>query len=1037
MSGLWSPGSSTGPGGILSPPLSPPTIANSSRFKNPSLKLITTFGETQSSQGVAGPSQKSHGIDDDDRTPMNGARTTPIAESALSPSGLTPFTHSMHLRRGLPISARTITPGGYSRLPVIGETPVEATPRAATRSGPKGPTGAALSSLPTPADSGSDKEKQEWSSSSRSQDRKESHDKEADVPLTLSSARYDPMEKETSKVEPAKSPMSEIRTQHLPSPALGAFTALKEESRSRNGSRDRKPDGLQIQWPPMEAIVTGQYVASPELSTGNSRHRRSNTMSSISSAASSLPGRGNNKSPSVGYYSAGPSPNPLVQPGRSLDQFISSLGEANYHSRRHRDDSRRRPGSRDDRTRGVDDETSSARGRGRSHSRQRPREREASENRGRSAVKYIKPAKRSPSSPVPMSPDDLKYSASDSYEDERYYGVVSPISEARKTQERSRARTGVSATRSESKRSEVTRQERRRESPGPDKRSRSRVGSRATSRTRRQSPDTRADRVGRGRSKVRTETPAMRSPSSPLPMSPQAKLYSDERDQELEVVREEGFRSRSVSRRPGERGTSAVRESSTGGRRRDRSTSRRPLGRGTSAVREQSPGRRRRERSESRGRLPVATDKSVLRRSKSERSLKRELAARELEERRLSLARRPSAPVIPHPGELSSGKYASPRKDDFADAAEFYRSPVGPDNRSGEPISQGHTTSPNSAGSGHTWASGAGAANPTVGIGLPATPRAMRHPRYMSTDPNEREGIPAVPEIPENLTVLPPPSMSSPQARSLSAPIPEDPLSPAPLPASLPTHPAFLHALPPSSRRRGLSPGGEERKTRKVGPGEAQPGTLGYESRNNNAPPSYGRQSQATRLGSDGTAGASSKADNPSLVPPPPPPPPILPELQHLASPITSPNGSTPPPPPPPEKYKPRHSLSNSSSSSAVGVINIGIDDGSRGPTPVMEVPPPSNSRNGQAGNQGHSRTGSVGGSVSSRMMAAAERLRSVSRSRGKSPYPTSPQQYENSPYESVPMPFTERVEKPAVVQVQKERHPMEVRAGFIEGGLI
>ncbi|KAI9787101.1 MAG: hypothetical protein M1839_003336 [Geoglossum umbratile] len=1021
-SGLWSPAASTGPAGILSPPLSPPGTANSSRFKNPSLKLITTFGEKQSWQGAASVNPRFHGIDDEDRTPMNGARTTPIAESALSPGGSTPFTHSSHLRRGLPMSARTITPGGYpSRLPVIGETPVEVTPRAAPRSGPRG----LVAALPTPADSGSDREKREWSSSARGHERKDAREKEADVPLTLSSARYDPTGKEASKLEPAKSPMSEVRSHHLPSPAQGAFTALKEESRSRNGSRDRKPDGLQIHWPPMEAIVTGKYVASPELSTGNSRHRRSNTMSSISSVASSVPGRVNTKSPSVGCYSAGTSPNPLVQPGRSIDKFISSLGEASYHARKQRDDSRRRHGSRDDRVRGVDDETSSTKGRGRSHSRQRTRERDASENRGRSGVKYIKPAKRSPSSPVPMSPDDLKYSASDSYDDERYYGVVSPVSEARTTRERSRARTGTSTTRSESKRSEVTRRERRRESPEPDKRSRSRVGSRATSRTRRQSPDTRGDRAGRGRSKVRAEVPAMRSPSSPLPMSPQAKLYSDERDQELEVVREEGFRSRSASRGPGERGTSAARGSSIDGRRhRDRSVSRRPRERATSAVREQS---RRRERSESRGRLPIVADKSVLRRSKSERSLKKELAARELEERRLSLARRPSAPVIPHPGELSSGKYSSPRKDDFADAVDFYRSPFSPDDRSGDLIARGRTTSPSSIGSGRTWGSGIGTGNPTVSIGLPATPRAMRHPRYMSTDPNEREGIPAVPEIPENLTELPPPSMSSLLPRSVSAPIPENPLgSPVALPAALPMHPAFLHTLPPSSRRRGSSPGGEDRKARKVGPGEAQPGTLGYETRN-------GRHPQTIRVGIDETVGPSKVSPNLNLIPPPPPPPPILPELQHLASPTTSSNG--PAPPPPAEKYKPRHNHTNSSS--GVGVINIGIEDNSRGPTPVMELIPPTNSRNSQAGGQGHSRVRSVNESVSSRMMAAAERLRSVSRPRGKSPYPVSPHQYENSPYESVPMPFAERVEKPTGMQVQKERHPMEVRAGFIEGGLI
>ncbi|KAH0551072.1 hypothetical protein GP486_007580 [Trichoglossum hirsutum] len=1063
-------------------------------------------------------------MEDDDRTPMNGAGTTPIAESAISSSGgLTPFAHASHLRshrRGLPTSARTITPGGYPHtLPVIGETPVEATPRAPPRSVHRLPAGGALP-LPTPVDSGSDKEKSDWPSGLRSHDRKDSHEKEvAEVPLTLSSARYDPTQKKDTsrKVSgdaEAKSPMTEIRNKNLPSPAQGAFTALKEESRSRNGSRDRKPDGLHIQWPPLEDIIRGQYISSPELSSaGHPQHRRSNTMSSVSSIASSLPGRGNNKSPPVACYSAGANPSPVMAGGRSIDQFISSLGEASYHAKKQqqqqqqqppRDDSRRRHPSRDDRARAADEESLPSKARGRSHSRQRLRERDASESRGRSVTRYIKPAKRSPSSPVPMSPEDLTYSPREGHhDDERYYGggaVVSPVSavsESRRARERSRARTGVSATRSE-----ASRRERHVESPAPPPlagdQPRSRVGSRVNSRTtsRRASPDTKGDRLGRGRSKVRAEGPSIRSPSSPLPMSPQAKLYqqySEEKEEELKVIREERQRSRSTSRRPSERGTSAVRESSVDDRRaRDRSTSRRPRERGTSAVREVSPMyRRRRERSESRGRLAVIADRSALRRSKSERSLKREMAARELEERRKSLARRPSAPVIPHPVELSSGKYSSAaaggRLDEYADAADFYRSPVLSEDLEREYMPRGHPVSPGSVGSGQTWGSGV-VSPPTVSVGLPATPRAMRHPRYMNTDPNEREGIPAVPEVPENLIELPPPSVYAPQRRSVSAPIPDDSNSPAALPASLPTHPAFLHTLPPSSigggssggsssgssnRRRGLSPGGgEDRHVRKVGPGEAQPGTLGYDSRNNS--PIYSGNPQIVRAGIQETMGAGKVAavtvaatspgnggsnNNNNLVPPPPPPAPILPELQHLATPSTSPGGQTPPPPPPPNKYKPQHAHTSSSSSSGVGVINIGIEEDH---TPVTGVPQPGHKNlqavSGQTGQMGqmsqtsqtnqmghttggggggHSRVRSVNESVSSRMLAAAERLRSVSRTRGKSPYAVSPQ-YESSPYESVPnLPFSERAERLPPQVIPKERHPMEVRAGYIEGGMI
>src|SRR6202041_432836 len=43
----------------------------------------------------------------------------------------------------------------------------------------------------------------------------------------------------------------------LPPPSADAFTRTKEESRQRNGSRDRKPHDLQLQWPPMDDVLSG------------------------------------------------------------------------------------------------------------------------------------------------------------------------------------------------------------------------------------------------------------------------------------------------------------------------------------------------------------------------------------------------------------------------------------------------------------------------------------------------------------------------------------------------------------------------------------------------------------------------------------------------------------------------------------------------------------------------------------------------------------------------------------------------------------
>src|SRR5450432_3226923 len=102
--------------------------------------------------------------------------------------------------------------------------------------------------------------------------------------------------------------------------------------------------------------------------------------------------------------------------------------------------------------------------------------------------------------------------------------------------------------------------------------------------------------------------------------------------------------------------------------------------------------------------------------------------------------------------------------------------------------------------------------------------------------------------------------------RSMSAPIPEEPpTSPQPLPAALPTHPAFQAALPPSTRRRNGDAGADERRhtltSRKVNPGDAQPGTIGYESRN------------IVIGGIDATIEADNSINpsNNNLMPPPPP----------------------------------------------------------------------------------------------------------------------------------------------------------------------
>ncbi len=1036
----------------LSPPMSPPIPqpASSSRMttKNSALKLITSFG----AKGPGDDGQtKFFGLGSDDRTPMGGAGVTPIADSAISPGGAGSFLRPSGRGGTNPSSARTATPGGFARqrLPSIGETPVDDTPR------PSKPPVA----LPTPADSGSDKEKEHHAQAPGTHERKVSGGG-PEPTLLLSSARYEPNRAGT------KSPMSQVRTPTLPSPAQDAFTLLKEKSRARNGSRDRKPDGLQIQWPPMESIITGDYMSSAgESASSRHRHQRSSTMSSLHSA-SSLPTRMETRTPPLTGKSLESAQSPMVT-GKSIDKYISSLEEANYHARQQREESRRREGAPETHHRRTSEEDVSSRGR----SRPRPREQSAG-NREGTGARYIKPAKRSPSSPVPMSPEDVnEFLSNGTYEDERYYGVSSPV-ESQSDRTRSNRRAVTSKSRAESKMSEHSNRTVRRTSPErkpgsrvgskPGSKNASRAGSRATSR--RRSPDTHEELGNRGRSHIKTEGSTIRSPSSPLPMSAQATLYREDEDDEAELraVEEERkrFRSRqrSTSRRPQERGKSALRETSPEPRHpreSSRSRSRQAHERGTSSRRQVSTDRRpRREPSESRHAIEPRSAGPMA----SARTLVKELAARELEERRLSLARRPSAPAIPHPGELSGGRPPMDlrSKTELGNSPTSWRTP-------GTGLTGASTHSKNGSPesiSSNTHVSGSN--TPSVSIGLPATPRAMRHPKYMSSDPNERDGNSAISQTADQREhpgsgntspysqradkqwTLPSTLYSAQYAqgppRSVSAPIPEEPRSPyapsspPPLPAALPTHPAFQYTVPPSSRRRNPSPGGERSNPRKVAPGASQAGTLGYKS----PPPvliSIDEAMQASAPVID--VNVSDKK------PAPPPPPPLLPELQHLSGPH-----SPPPPPPPPSIFKPGHTYNGSgSSSSAVGVINIGIDDGSRGGTPaitpVIEVPPPPSTSS-----HSHRRGRSVNENLSSRIRGVTDRMRSTSRGRAnKSP----PIEHHNnpSPYESVPPLWTEQpVRGNSSNAYTSERHPREVKAGLtpeqvrtgfmpVEGGMI
>jgi hypothetical protein len=923
---------------------------------NASLKLVTTFGPQNPAQF------KFPGLKSDDRTPTNAPGVTPIAESAISPGGLGSYmkNNARHLKQAL-TSKSMMTPGGFARhrLPSIGETPIDVDV----------PILPAPKALPTPVDSGSEKEKEAQTALPGNEKQLPLPSKEVSPQILLSSARYEPV-KETPKGTPKTALTTTGPGFERPqTPPTTMLEALKESSRSRNGSRDRKPEGLFI-IPPTESNDEEDYPGQPTESDLAADHRRS------MSGAFQTPNfdGGSEMSPPTTGYSFASSKNarsPAGSAGRSIDQYISSLEEAHFYSRQHHS---RRQASRD-RRQAAEKELKAAK----SRSKHKPRETSEDRDRGRSNRRYIPPAKRSPSSPIPMSPDDLLYNPSL----ESLTSPEVPVTVKKATRGRSKPRSASAKGRAKSKTG--------------DQAGEGRKGSMPTSRTasRRQSPEPNRDVTGRGRSKSKRDGSTLRSPSSPLPMShdgielskPPADFQETLR---LVSVDRERLRSqqRSLSRRAHERGTSARRDASPDRRRpRDRSSSRHArdlesnmTGDYPSHGRVQDISQDRRPRYES---ADAEIRAAIADQVNAERTRK-ELAAAELEARRLSLARRPSAPPIPHPEEWSSRRYANnERARSYTNGSPYANGSPNSNNgsfsyrmmsRSRTSIDLVTTSDSNSSGK----------ESGSVPYGLPGTPRAMRHPKY------DLDDAPVVPDVPDDLSSLNensyrPNLILDEPTRSNSAPIPEkssrgalppSPGSPPPVPADLPTHPAFQRNLPPSSlKSRAFSPGRgrDVSRERKVSPREAPPGTLGYGP----SPPGSAGIEEMMKM--------ASNQEGPTM----------LPELQHLAS---------PPPPPPPPIY-----TEEPTPTSPLGTINIAIDDktksiSSRHGTPVIDVGTTSQASSPDPGRSSadHRRGRSLNEGFTNRFKVFADRVRSPSRGRHTRSPPievsTKP-----SPYESVP----------------------------------
>ena len=933
----------------LSPPTSPPPENKPARMtaKNSTLKLITSFGPND--KGAF----RFPGLKTDDRTPTNAPGVTPIAESALSPGG----TPSTYLRPTL----RAKMPGGHNknRLPSIGETPIDVNPPLFPNHRPD--------ALPTPNDSGSDKEKEPRLTIITNQESNSGLKMIEDPPLTLSSAKYDPKEDATPHATPQTAiPNSAVRRSYLSNSDVNAMTNSQERSRTRNGSRDRKPTGLHIQMPSLNllnlnAIATGSHGASPRSGRWKSN---SSSLPSSSNASGRFDLKGELTSPPVtGQSWTSSAKSPSVS-GRSMDAYISSLEEAQFYAQKQKE-KRRTHRSREGRS-------------GEQKSRSKGRHRQPSEDRGRTGHRYIRPAKRSPSSPVPMSPEDLQQ-----YREANSQSIDSMVSRDSSPETgprvQSTRRKGISSTRSQSKVSDRSHLTVRRLSPGGSK-----VGSRRASPDKLLSPTD-----GRGRSQSKASGSQIRSPSSPLPMSPQAKLYQSQPD---DYIDDDPMRLVEANRQRL--------------RSKQRSSSRRPRDRGTSSRRDPSPDRRRlmEERPPLIGELkrdsPRTSDfekaasdgnnASRLSRTKSYRSLKKEMAARELEARRESLTARTMA-AIANPPTLQARPlppYRSQSDMTAGNGPTESWTPVGsPD--------QMYSFSDQSISSAEHLPDRAASAGP---VGLPATPRAMRHPRYPSRD----EDIPAVPEVPDSFYATGQPVRELP--RSISAPIPEPEVL---VPSDMPTHPAFQRGLRSSTKRPNFSPLGE----------------IGRQRRS----PSIDATGNPPVLASIGeTLQGISEAPVIDVPTSSHSTPAIIPELQHLAASIPPP---PPPPPPPPfrDDNTAHHSLS---SGSGVGTINIVMEDTPTNGSPVIEVGPrpptkdsarvaspplpplpfsgkhsPPNSRNSFSssasnnatqsnGSPGHKRGRSIE-HFGNKITRMADRMRSTSRGRNNARSPPVPSPYE------------------------------------------
>ncbi|KAK4063260.1 uncharacterized protein Triagg1_9645 [Trichoderma aggressivum f. europaeum] len=840
---------------MLSPPLSPPGVQRGpqrSVAKASALKLITSFGDQNQKA-------KFYSQADGGQTPI-AAGVTPIAESAISPgNGFDPATAFLrplgNSRFNTPTSARPAQNFNRGRLSSIGEATLD---RNSLK--PIDNTAKIVDAPPQRA----------------------GHSRK-------SSATQDNMTTGLAMQRAATASPMMMRDQHPrvvqgysgerpPSPDQTIMSRLQEvHSTQRNGSRDRIPSHLHLQLQPLaqpaDAMSPDQSAASSNRFHWPSRTRRGTGPPVAGSVAGSI----------TSTSSAGRShkSNP-----RHRDDYIHSLEAAQSYSKRAGSRTRSKERTRDVST-------------GRHGSRERrAKSRDPSEERGRASARSWTKAKRSPTSPVPMSPEDLAILSTQTYNNN-----VEPL-------------------------------------------------------TIRKASVIRGKTSGRASSQGRSRS-APRSPPSPVPLSATALHYQgseDEEDFRAAMQAQEEFRAKH-SRSVGHNINSPV------------------VGR-----REYAESRRR-ETPESREAVPTELSHTVhvraastehagdLKKMKDERQRKKEQAARELEERRKSLAKRQLGPQIPHPSEISPGMPPILVEAEDETLPDY----LPPRSATEPPRSMYARNGPH--------------------IGLPATPKAMR--LIVRSDDSQYEDLtpPPVPatfsqkyspqsspgysphyymekkkvvqreeEDQQQRQYQPPPPPPPPQQQQQQQQQQQEEEEPLTLlPSTVYQLPSTVYQPPsrPMIPRSMSAPIPEEpsRKTR------------------------FGRKGSANEgRGLDDIVETEWRRQVNNLVPPPPPPPPSAPatflkELQHLAVP--------PPPPPPPLPHVRRQPPV--AGTLASGMIEIVMDDTDT-EDPMMAapndgmvpmIPPP------EPPVKAHNRGRSLGeGSLSGRMAKTNERLRSGSRSR-------------------------------------------------------